>query len=206
MSFRSAPHRRVGGATAPLTLVALVLFAATACGSGNESASTTTAPAETTTTTSTTVADPDGDTPDGPDAPAEPSAPEDPEQPATSTDGDPEPPDTTTEPDGSSEPLRDPSGTFLSSHRLSLSGAGAPDRGRSVCRTTAGATCTIAFTRDGQTRELPPRTTDSSGTAEWDWSPAEIGLSPGHWDVRITASRGDQQRSVREAMGLEVID
>lgn len=110
----------------------------------------------------------------------------------------------TSVPAGAAE-LLPPSGTFLSSHTLSLGGGSVPDRGRSVCRTSPGATCVIEFTMGGVTRSLPARQVAGDGSTSWDWSPAEVGLTRGHWDVRITASSGSQQRSVDEAIGLEVV-
>lgn len=185
-------------------VAALVLTALVGCSSGGSSpADTTVAAATTTTTTTVPVADEEPtSTAEAPaDTTAQEAAPE-----TTAEPGDDRPGPGSDQPDGSGEPLREPTGTFLSSHRLSQTGSGVPDRARSVCNTTAGATCTITFTRDGVTRQLPPRTTDALGTAEWDWSVSELGLQVGHWDVQVTASRESEKRSVEEAIGLEVVD
>lgn len=104
------------------------------------------------------------------------------------------------------DPPLEPSGTFLSSHRLSLSGTGAPTEARSVCRTSPGASCTIVFTSEATTRQLGPKAVDAAGTAAWDWSAEQVGLTVGHWSVRVTASNGSEVRSVDEAIGLEVVN
>lgn len=110
-----------------------------------------------------------------------------------------------TTPGPSGSDLLAPTGTFLSSHRLSLSGSDVPSRARSVCHTTPGATCVIAFSMAGTSQSLPAQQTDSSGDTSWDWSPGDLGLGVGHWDVRITASMGSSTSSVDEAIGLEVV-
>ncbi len=63
----------------------------------------------------------------------------------------------------------------------------------------------IEFTRDGTTKSLAAQQVDSSGTTAWDWSPGDIGLTPGHWDVRIVAENAAGRQSVDEAIGLDVV-
>lgn len=57
----------------------------------------------------------------------------------------------------------------------------------------------------GTTRSLPARVVDDSGVVAWDWSPADVGLTAGHWDVRIVATLGSAREAVDEAIGLEVV-
>lgn len=114
----------------------------------------------------------------------------------------------TTTPDDTTHagpPPDTPTGTFLSTHRLSISGEGVPAEARSVCTTSVGATCVIEFTNGQETRTLGPTEVDASGNATWNWSPSNIGLTPGEWAVRVTATNAAGSTSVDEAIGLEVL-
>jgi hypothetical protein len=97
-----------------------------------------------------------------------------------------------------------PTGLFLNTHTLSLSGGAVPGDGQSVCKTTPGATCNIRFTKDGQTKELGAKVADSSGNVEWSWTPAEVGLTAGQWQVEIIAARGDYTAVAEDPLGLQV--
>jgi hypothetical protein len=183
-----------------ITSVAVLAFAAAACGSDQSSAQDTTttgagytpltsAPAETTGRSTTGPGDGSGT--------ATTSAPG---GVTTGTAGGTNP---TTAP--GADALLPPTGTFLSSHRLSLSGAGAPGNARSVCRTSPGAKCWLTFSKDGKNVSFLARTVGDDGVASWDWSPADIHLTAGHWDVTVTAERGSEQQVVDEAIGLDVV-
>ncbi len=104
---------------------------------------------------------------------------------------------------GGGEAPLEPTGAFLSAHRLPAGDAEVMVR--SICQTSPGATCVISFTRGDTTRSLPEQTVDDAGRASWNWRPAEIGLDPGHWDVQVTASLNGQERSVTDAIGLEMV-
>ena len=105
-----------------------------------------------------------------------------------------------------SGPLLIPSGTFVSSHHISLSnnpsGSGYVT---STCTTTPGATCQITFTKDGVVKSLPAETTDAGGSAYWNnWQPGDYGLSSGSWTITAVAKSGDQTKTATDALTLEV--
>jgi len=94
-----------------------------------------------------------------------------------------------------------PSGNFVSNHHPSLSSQPLES---SVCTTTPGASCQIIFTQDNITKELPARTTDSNGSAFWDWKLQDYGLSTGSWKVEATATLNGQNKSATDSISLEV--
>jgi hypothetical protein len=101
--------------------------------------------------------------------------------------------------------LQAPSGTFVSDHQPSLSGAdGAPSTEVSVCTTTAGATCYLKFTKDGVVKTLPVQTTDGSGSTSWRWDVSAAGFTTGNWQVIAVAALGDQVKSTTDGFRLEV--
>lgn len=186
-AFRAARLRRsVTGAL--IVAAALVVGGCSAETGDDETPATTTtttaAAGPTTTTAPTTSAAPTTTTPS-----TAPST-----EPATPPDGDG---------DGGGPAPQEPTGAFLSAHRLPT---GDPEvTVRSICQTTPGATCVITFTRGDVTRSLPEQTVDETGHASWNWKPAEVGLDLGHWDVQVTATMNGQVRSVADAIGLEMV-
>ena len=62
----------------------------------------------------------------------------------------------------------------------------------STCNTAPGATCQIFFSNGSATQSLPIKTADNGGGAYWSWTPSQIGLSPGIWHIKATATLGSQ--------------
>src|SRR5688572_13906579 len=71
-----------------------------------------------------------------------------------------------TPPSTSSANLEAPSGSFVSNHKASLSSSNYMN---SICRTTAGATCEIRFTKGSEIKVLGPNTVGDSGFVSWNW-------------------------------------
>jgi hypothetical protein len=101
-------------------------------------------------------------------------------------------------------PLKEPGGTFVSNHHPSLGGSPSPNQIQSVCVTTPGATCTVVFTKDGVTKQLPDQLTDGEGAAYWTWKLQDIGLTAGTWKTQAKATLGSQVKTANDAMNLEV--
>jgi len=99
-----------------------------------------------------------------------------------------------------------PSGVFVSNHSPNLSGSPAPNQISSVCNTTAGANCTIVFTKSGATRSLPVKKTDSGGAAYWTWKLQDIGLTVGTWHVQAVATLGGQTQKTADLRDLVVAE
>lgn len=97
-----------------------------------------------------------------------------------------------------------PHGDFVSNHHPNLSGSPAPNILSSVCSTTAGASCTITFTKDGTTKSLTAQTTDRGGSTYWSWKLSDVGLTAGSWQVTARASLNNQTLSTTDSMTLEV--
>lgn len=96
-----------------------------------------------------------------------------------------------------------PTGTFVSNHNPGQNGS--PLTEVSVCNSTPGATCQILFTSGNSTTSLPAQVTDRSGSTYWNnWTPAGIGLTPGSWQVKATATLGSQTLSTTDQMKLVV--
>ena len=114
--------------------------------------------------------------------------------------------DTTSQPPEASGAAPDtPHGTFVSNHHPSLSGASnVPSAVQSVCLTSPGATCTIEFTKDGQSKILSTQQTDSSGATSWNWDVNSAGLTTGSWKITITASLNGKTSSATDDINLEV--
>lgn len=101
--------------------------------------------------------------------------------------------------------LQAPSGTFVSNHRPSLSGAnGVPSSELSICTTTAGANCYLKFTKDGVVKTLPVQTTDGSGSTSWRWDVSTAGFTVGTWQVTAIATLGNQTKSTPDGFPFEV--
>lgn len=101
-------------------------------------------------------------------------------------------------------PFKEPSGTFVSNHHPNLSGSPSPNEIQSTCVTTSGATCTIVFSKDGVTKQLPVQNTDKEGAAYWSWKLQDIGLTTGTWKVQAKAVLGSQTKTTNDALDLEV--
>lgn len=100
--------------------------------------------------------------------------------------------------------LVEPSGTFVSNHSPNISGAPLPNKLQSTCSTTPGATCYIQFTKDGITKSTAKQTVDSGGGAYWSWTLNELGLTEGSWSVEAIATLGDQTKTSKDGITLEV--
>lgn len=124
---------------------------------------------------------------------------EDPGQPTTNNDNKSATP---TNNDSKIVNLAAPSGTFVSSHSVSLSSSSVI---ASTCNTTPGAKCTISFTnQNGVVRFLAATTADKNGTAYWTWSPKSAQLTTGSWRISATAKSGDQSKTSTDPQPLEV--
>lgn len=102
--------------------------------------------------------------------------------------------------------LLDPSGDFVSNHHPNLSNSPAPNVMTSVCTSTPGATCVITFTKGSITKSLDQQTTDSGGSAYWNWKLQDIGLTEGSWKIKATAKLGSQVKTAEDALTLEVAE
>lgn len=98
-------------------------------------------------------------------------------------------------------PLTDPTGTFISNHRPSLSNSAAIE---SVCNTTRGAKCNIILTKGGVTKSLGEKATDADGAVYWSWNLQEKGITEGTWEVTAVATLNGETKSVKDPISLEV--
>ncbi len=107
-----------------------------------------------------------------------------------------------TKQDGPTTPkkLLEPSGNFVSSHEVEMNSLVA-----SSCETTSGAKCAINFTKDGVTKSLSTQGTDSEGTTFWEWTPKQIGLTPGEWVIEAEASLGTEVKTAKDAEVLRIL-
>jgi hypothetical protein len=97
--------------------------------------------------------------------------------------------------------LLDPTGNFVSAHKNVPKSASLS----SVCNTTSGAECKIVFTNGSTSKSLDPQTTDSNGSSFWNsWSPEDIGLTSGSWQVQAVATLNGQSKTSTDAMKLEI--
>jgi hypothetical protein len=99
-------------------------------------------------------------------------------------------------------PPKVPYGNFVSNHSPGKNGS--PTSEQSACNTTPGATCAITFTKDIITKSLPSKATDSNGSVLWNWSPKDIGLTPGSWKITAIATLNGQTASADDQISLEV--
>ena len=106
--------------------------------------------------------------------------------------------------DNSNEPLKEPTGNFVSNHHPSVSGNPTPSSMQSNCVTTTGATCTIVFTKGTVVKQLPDQKTDLEGAAYWSWNLQDIGLTAGTWKVQAKVTLGNQTKTADDAISLEV--
>ena len=100
--------------------------------------------------------------------------------------------------------LKAPDGTFVSNHRVSLSGSPQQKSEQSVCNTTPGATCYIKLTKDSITKTLKEQTTDSSGATYWSWNIDDAGLTVGTWQVSAIAILNGQTKTTPDGIDLVV--
>jgi hypothetical protein len=98
-----------------------------------------------------------------------------------------------------SQTLANLTGTFVSSHEAGMNSIIA-----SNCVTSAGAVCTVMFTKGDISRTLPGQTTDKEGATFWEWTPKQIGLTPGDWTIEAKASNGKQTKSAKDAEVLRI--
>lgn len=106
---------------------------------------------------------------------------------------------------GSSATLKEPSGTFVSNHKPNLGGSPAPNTISSVCITTPGAICNIAFNKDGVTKSLGTKVANGDGAAYWtSWKLQDIGINEGSWSITATASLNGQNKSTSDSLPLKV--
>jgi hypothetical protein len=99
-----------------------------------------------------------------------------------------------------------PTGDFVSAHGTSEHPIPLSATLASVCNTTPGVSCKITFTApDGTTKALSSQITDRGGSAYWNsWTPANIGLSAGTWQVKAVVTSGSQTKTATDAMELVV--
>ncbi len=122
-------------------------------------------------------------------------------QPSTTTDKGTTPtsPPATTPPPISTDPPKKPYGNFVSNHAPHLA-----DAEQSTCITSPGATCNISFSKDGITKSLGDKKTDSDGTAYWSWNVGSTGLSEGIWSITATATLNGKTQSTSDTLNLTV--
>ena len=104
----------------------------------------------------------------------------------------------------SNQPPQQPYGDFVSNHHPNLDGNPVPNRMSSVCNTSPGATCTVRFTKNGVTKELPVKKSDDNGAVYWDWNLQDIGLSEGNWTIRALATLNGKTTTATDPLNLEV--
>ncbi len=98
--------------------------------------------------------------------------------------------------------LTTPSGSFVSSHHISLSESPAME---STCNTTPGAKCSISFTnQDGVVLYLPEKVADKNGAVYWSWSAKTANFTVGSWKIKATAKSGNQTKEATDPLALEV--
>ena len=98
----------------------------------------------------------------------------------------------------STQPI-DPTGDFVSSHSITLTGTEL-----SACTTTAGVQCQITFTLGDTTKSLASQITNDNGSTSWSWTPQGIGLTPGSWRITAVATNGNKTASSADVNQLVV--
>lgn len=93
-----------------------------------------------------------------------------------------------------------PIGQFVSDHHPSSIN----ESEVSACTTTPGATCQITFTNGSTSRSLQALVTNGNGSVTWNWTPAQIGLAAGNWQITATASNGSKTASVTDKQNLVI--
>jgi hypothetical protein len=102
----------------------------------------------------------------------------------------------------SSGTLITPYGVFVSNHTPGQNDSHTTET--STCVTTPGATCHIEFTKGGETKLLQATTTDSSGTAYWNWDVSNPKLSAGDWTITAVATLNGASKSAQDSRALTV--
>lgn len=92
-----------------------------------------------------------------------------------------------------------PYGSFVSSHSVNLN-----DSELSTCLTSAGAKCSVTFTKDGVTKTLDQKTTDTDGAAYWTWKPQDLGLTAGSWQISATAQTNGKSATTIDGRNLVI--
>lgn len=101
-------------------------------------------------------------------------------------------------------PLVEPTGTFVSNHRVSLSASPDQKKEQSTCNTTPGASCYIRIVKSSVTRTLAAQTADSTGAVIWSWDIDNSGLTEGSWEVTAVATLNGQTKTATDPIRLEV--
>lgn len=97
-----------------------------------------------------------------------------------------------------------PTGNFVSNHKPNLGGSPAPSQEQSSCNTSPGATCYIAFTKDGATKKLDAQVADSNGNVIWNWDINTAGFTSGTWQITAVATLNGQTVSGSDQLPLDV--
>lgn len=95
--------------------------------------------------------------------------------------------------------LDKPSGNFVSIHKVS-----SKTKMESTCITTPGAKCKIVLTKGNVVKQLHEMSTDRNGYTAWIWSPSELGITSGSWNVKAIATLNNQTKEAEDATPLEV--
>lgn len=103
---------------------------------------------------------------------------------------------------GSSAPLVQPYGDFVSNHRPGQNGSNTQEI--SVCDTTPGATCYIQFTNTSTNKvtQLPAQTVASDGSTTWTWNANT--LTSGEWQIKAVASSNNETKTSTDSIKLVV--
>lgn len=105
--------------------------------------------------------------------------------------------------------LAAPEGSFVNNHGSSSNPVVASSQEESTCTTTPGATCQITFTQGSLTKSLPAQQTSTSttkdaaaGSTVWFWTPQQVGLTTGQWQITATASLQGKTQSTQDEIKL----
>ena len=93
-----------------------------------------------------------------------------------------------------------PLGTFVSNHTPGQN----TQSEVSTCTTTPGAGCQIIFTNQGLVKTVPIQIADSDGNTQWNWTPQDISLSTGVWQVSANAKNGALISTSNDATPLRI--
>lgn len=98
-----------------------------------------------------------------------------------------------------------PSGTFVSNHYPSLSGAPSPSQEESTCNTIPGSGCYIQFTKsDGTIKKLEAKTAGDNGVIVWTWDINTAGFTEGEWTITAVSSLNGTTKSTTDSIKLVV--
>jgi cytoskeletal protein RodZ len=103
-------------------------------------------------------------------------------------------------------PLIEPYGNFVSNHAPGKNGS--PSTETSVCLTTPGAKCYIAFTsadNPAVVKTLAAGTADGNGAVYWNnWDVKAAGFTNGVWHIKAVATLNGQTKTTTDAINFEV--